>query len=171
MAGVSDRPRGERLETARLDLFPLAPEAAAALSDDRDQAARIIGATLHPDWPHSNLLDALPMHAAAAAEDARFGIWVIVERASQTVIGDIGFFGPPTPEATVEIGYSVVPDRRRRGYATEAAAALVDWAHRQPNVSAVLARCEEDNLPSIRTLERLGFDRRGKIDQMLAWRL
>ena len=168
---MSEDAGGERLETARLELFPLAPEAAAALSDDRDQAARIIGASLDADWPHPDLLGALPMHAAAAGQDARYGIWVIVERASQTVVGDIGFFGPPTPEATVEVGYSVVPDRRRRGYATEAAAALIGWARQQPNVSAVLARCEEDNVPSIRTLERLGFARAGKVDRMLAWRL
>ena len=113
----------------------------------------------------------LPMQAATAPDDAHFGVWVIVERASDTVIGDIGFFGSPTVEGTVEIGYSVVADRRRRGYATEAVAALVGWAKRQPNVSAVLARCDEHNVPSIRMLERLGFARTGKIDQLLAWRL
>jgi ribosomal-protein-alanine N-acetyltransferase len=168
---VSDRPGTQRVQTERLELFPLPPTAAAALPDNRQGAQQIIGATLHPDWPHRDLLDVLPRHAAAAPGEARFGIWLIVERASETVVGDIGFFGPPTPEGTVEIGYSIAADRRRRGYATEAALALIEWARREANVSAVLARCEEDNVPSIRTLERLGFARTGSIDHLLAWRL
>ena len=90
---------------------------------------------------------------------APFGVWVIVERATGTVVGDIGFMGPPDDRATVEIGYSVVPDRRRRGYATEAARAMVGWALRRPDVNAVVAGCDEDNVASIRTLERTGFDR------------
>jgi [ribosomal protein S5]-alanine N-acetyltransferase len=159
------------LETERLALFPLPPAAAAALPDNRDQAATVIGASLAPDWPQPELLDVLPIQAATAADDADFGVWVIVEQASDTVVGDIGFFGSPTVEGTVEIGYGVVPDRRRRGYATEAAAALIAWVRAQPNVSAVLARCDEDNVPSIRMLERLGFSQTGKIDQLLAWRL
>lgn len=169
---MSDGPGTDRLQTARLELFPLAPEAARALPDDRRRAAELLGAVLPPDWPHEDLLDfPLPRQAAgASAEDARWGIWVIVDRASETVVGDIGFFGPPQPEATVEIGYFIVADQRRRGYATEAAAALIDWVEAQPNVTAVLARCEEDNVPSILTLERLGFARTGKIDELLSWR-
>ena len=168
---IIDGPGPDRLQATRLELFPLAPEAAQALPDERPRAAELIGAALHPDWPHEELLDhPLPRQAAATAEDARWGVWVIVERASGTVVGDIGFFGPPTPDATVEIGYFIVADRRRRGYATEAAAALIGWAQTQPNVTAVLARCEEDNVPSILTLERLGFARTGKIDELLSWR-
>jgi RimJ/RimL family protein N-acetyltransferase len=41
-------------------------------------------------------------------------------RATGMVIGDIGFRGPPDAAGIVEIGYSVVAGRRRRGYATEA---------------------------------------------------
>ncbi len=167
----TEREQAERLQTERLELFPLPPAAAAALPDNREEVARIIAANRSPEWPQPDLLDVLPRQAAGAPEDARFGAWVIVERASNTVIGDIGFFGPPTPEATVEIGYSIVPDRRRRGYLTEAASALIDWAKRQPGVSAVLARCDPDNLASIRTLQGLGFSQTGQVDQFLAWRV
>jgi RimJ/RimL family protein N-acetyltransferase len=34
----------------------------------------------------------------------------------------------------------------------------------------VIARCDSDNLPSIRTLERLGFTRTGESDVQIAWR-
>jgi len=157
--------------TDRLELFPLPCAAAAALPADREVAAEAIGAGLSPDWPAIDLLDVLPMHAAAGSERAHYGVWVIVERATRMVVGDIGFFGPPGADATVEIGYSVVPGSRRQGYATEAARALVAWAREQPGVDTVLAACEEGNTASIRTLERIGFSRCGSGDGRLRWRL
>lgn len=150
-----------RRRTQRLELLPLDPQAAAALPHNRAAAAELIGAHLSPSWPARDLLDVLPLQAAAGAEQARYGVWAIIERSSRTVIGDIGFFGPPGPEKTVEIGYSIVADRRRHGYATEAATTLIDWALSQPGIEVVIARCEESNHPSVRTLERLGFSRTG----------
>jgi ribosomal-protein-alanine N-acetyltransferase len=79
------------------------------------------------------------------------------------------FFGPPN-DRTVEIGYSIVPEHRRRGYATEAARALIAWARGQAGVDTVLARCNDDNQPSIRTLERLGFARAGEAESQIHWR-
>jgi ribosomal-protein-alanine N-acetyltransferase len=131
----------------------------------------MIGAQLAADWPAADLLDVLPMQAAASPETARFGVWVIIERHTSTVVGDIGFFGPPGVDQTVEVGYSVVPDRRERGYATEAARALLGWALAQPGISTVVAGCEPTNLPSIRTLERLGFVHVEPVGDQLRWRL
>jgi RimJ/RimL family protein N-acetyltransferase len=159
------------MSTERLVLRPLPPAAAGALPDDRETAARVIGATLAPEWPHRDLLDVLPLQAAAAPPEEHFGVWVMIERETQRVIGDLGFLGPPAADGTIEIGYSVISNRRRRGYATEAARALVDWALRQPGVRAVVAGCDKENAASIRTLERLGFSRTGETDGQLRWRI
>ncbi|HUA45021.1 MAG TPA: GNAT family N-acetyltransferase [Solirubrobacteraceae bacterium] len=161
---------GQRLDTSRLALLPLDPAAAAALPDGRISAAQVIGAELSADWPASDLLDVLPMQAAIPPEQAHYGVWVILERTTNTVIGDIGFFGPPGPDGMLEVGYSIVPDRRRRGYATEAARALVGWALEQPNVRTIVAGCDENNQGSIRTLERVGFSRTGRVESQLRWR-
>ena len=100
-----------------------------------------------------------------------FGVWVIIERDTATVIGDIGFHGPPNETGTVEIGYRVILDRRGRGYATEAAVAIVDWALSRPNVRAVVAGCDSrGNDPSVRTLERVGFRKTGEVDGQVSWR-
>jgi ribosomal-protein-alanine N-acetyltransferase len=136
--------------------------AAAALLDDREEASRILGATLPVEWPQPDLLDVLPLQAAASAEAESFGVWLMIERESLSVVGDIGFLGPPDEAGSIEVGYSVIPNRRRRGYATESAAAIVEWALSQPNVQAVVAGYDRDNAPSIRTLERLGFHRTTK---------
>jgi RimJ/RimL family protein N-acetyltransferase len=160
-----------RLETARLDLRPLPAKVATALQLDREEAAQLLGATLPPDWPQQDLVDLLPGQAALGLQDERFGIWVLVERATGNVIGDAGFLGRPDADGLVEIGYSVIPAARRRGFATEAAGALVNWALRRRGVRAVLAACDQDNTPSVRTLERLGFTRTTEQEGKVHWRL
>jgi len=159
------------LQTTRLELRPLPAAAAGALPEDRESAARLLGVTLSVEWPHGDLVELLPPQAAASLDDEAFGVWVIIERESATVVGDIGFTGPPGADRTVEIGYSVVPDRRGRGYATEAARALVDWALSQPQVGVLVAGCDQENAPSIRILERIGFIRTGDTNGQLRWRL
>ena len=164
---MNDRP----LRTTRLELRPLPSAAAGALPDDRETAARLLGVVLPPAWPQADLLDVLPLQAAAAHSEERFGVWVVIERESKTVIGDIGFIGPPGEDNTVEIGYSVIPDRRGRGYATEAARAFVDWALRQPRIDSVVAGCDNKSVPSIRILEGIGFVRSSESVGQLRWRL
>ncbi len=159
------------IRTGLLDLRPLPVDAAAALPDDRETAADLLGARLSPEWPQPDLVEALPVFAAAEPKQEGFWAWVIIERAANAVVGDVGFVGPPGEDGTVEIGYSVVPARRGRGYASEAARAVVDWALGQPGVRSVVAGCDPDNVPSIRILERLGFARTGERDGHLRWRL
>jgi ribosomal-protein-alanine N-acetyltransferase len=180
-SGTNDRVRSDRpdvdrsrsmstrVQTVRLELIPLPPAAAAVLPGNRYEAERLLGATLHPEWPLRGLLDVLPLHAAASGRGLIFGIWVLVEREKKTVVGDAGFKGPPEG-GVVEIGYSVTPNRRRRGYAGEAARALVDWALAQDGVDAVVAGCAPDNVASVRTLERLGFIRTGLEGDEVRWR-
>jgi len=158
------------LLTDRLELKPLPVKAAAALPEDREMVGRALGSQLSEEWPDPNLFDVLRRHAGASVDTECFGVWVMIERSSGTVIGDIGFHGPPDDQGTVEIGYSVVPSRRRRGYATEAAGALVEWARSQPNTNVILAGCDPNNVPSIRTLERVGFRRTGEANGEIRWR-
>lgn len=159
------------LHTARLELRPLPAPAAHALPADRETSARLLDAKLPAEWPHDDLLDVLPLQGASTPETAPYGIWVLIERRSRTVVGDAGFLGPPGEDETIEIGYSVVPDRRGRGYATEAVSALVAWALEQPGVSGVVARCTPHNTPSVRLLERLGFRRTGVEAEHVRWRI
>lgn len=152
------------MTTDQLELRPLPLAAARALPDDRKAAGRVIGAVVPNEWPLPDLLDVLPIH------EPPFGIWVMVERETETVVGDVGFLGPPDESGTVEIGYSVLPDRRRRGYATEAARGLTAWALEQPGVRAVSATCEAGNIGSVRALERAGFSRKAEENGLVRWR-
>ena len=54
------------------------------------------------------------------------------------------------------IGYVVVPEFRRRGYATLILRHALDIAHRRLGIDRVLVTCDEDNVGSIKTIEKNG---------------
>ena len=65
---------------------------------------------------------------------------------------------PPAPYR-IEIGlyYEVRPDHRGRGYATEAARALVDFAFTELQLGRIVATTERDNLASQAVMRHLGM--------------
>ena len=158
------------IRTAQLILRPLPPGAAALLPGDRAGAAALVGAPRGDEWPLSDILELMPVFALGSEAEAPFGVWVMVETETDTVVGDIGFIRPPDDAGEIEVGYSVVPSRRRRGYATEALAALVAWAFEQPGVTAILAGTDPDNDPSQRVLRSAGFEVTDATPAEIRWR-
>ena len=165
-----DAPVAIELRTERLTLRPVPQSVAARLPDDRSGAAAILGVSLDDDWPLADVLDMMPVQASGSAATG-FGVWVVVERAANVVVGDIGFIGPPDDAGSIEMGYSIVPSRRRRGYATEATTAITAWVLDQPGVSAVVAETEASNEASARVLTRVRFAHTGATPTMVQWRL
>ena len=54
------------------------------------------------------------------------------------------------------IGYVVVPEFRRKGYATEILRQALDIARNELGLARALVTCDDDNLGSIRTIENNG---------------
>lgn len=54
------------------------------------------------------------------------------------------------------IGYAVVPEFRRRGYATEILRLSLQIAREKHGIARVLVTCDDDNIGSIKTIERSG---------------
>ncbi|MBB6455348.1 ribosomal-protein-alanine N-acetyltransferase [Salirhabdus euzebyi] len=99
-----------------------------------------------------------------------WGVWFVVDKESNTVIGDIGFKGKPNDHHTVDIGYGVHPTYQGKGIATEAVRGLIDWAFQQ-NVEIVTADCLQDNIPSIKVLEKIGMTKTKTHDDMFYWEI
>jgi [ribosomal protein S5]-alanine N-acetyltransferase len=100
-----------------------------------------------------------------------WGVWFVILRENHQVIGDIGFKGKPNEQKTVEIGYGIIPAAQNKGFATEAVQGLIDWAFSSGQVEKVIAECLEDNIASIRVLEKIGMERTFAKDEMLYWEL
>lgn len=83
--------------------------------------------------------------------------WLMVNKDKNVIVGNACFMGEPNEKGEVEIGYGVYPRYRKRGYMSEAVAALRKWALEQKGVSAVTACTDKDNLASQRVLEKCGM--------------
>lgn len=89
--------------------------------------------------------------------------FVMVERTSGEPVGSCAFKGPPDADGVVEIGYGVDEAHWGRGYASESARALAEWALRIEGVRVVRAHTRHDGAASIRVLEKCGFERVGDV--------
>jgi ribosomal-protein-alanine N-acetyltransferase len=74
-----------------------------------------------------------------------------------TLIGGLGFLGPPNSVGETAIGYSLLANYHRQGLCPEGVSALVDWAFGHPELQMLLIRTHPQHRPSIRVAEKLGF--------------
>lgn len=94
----------------------------------------------------------IDMHLEELKKDDQmknWGVWFVIRRDNQQVIGDVGFKGKPDDYNTVEVGYGMIPEAQNKGFATEAVKAITDWAFSSGQVEKVIAECSIDNQPSI----------------------
>lgn len=89
-----------------------------------------------------------------------FAMFSIVEKATGRWLGQLG---PWRPEGWPgnEVGWVFHPDAQGKGYATEAAAAAMDWAFENLGWKDVIHCIDPDNVPSQRVAERLGSRNKG----------
>ena len=85
--------------------------------------------------------------------------------ATGTVVGDVGLCWRSQVHRQAEIVYSFHPDHRGRGYATEAAEAMVDLAFTGLGAHRVSGRLDARNTASARVLERLGLHHQAHLVQ------
>jgi RimJ/RimL family protein N-acetyltransferase len=146
------------IETGRLTLRPSVPgdfDAMHAMRSDAEVARFLYEGPLTPDETRS-LLE----RKIAATAWAREGDWLsgaVVERASGVTVGDVGLCWVSERDRTAEIGFVFDPRYQGKGFATEAARALVDWAFDSAGLHRVIGRTEARNAGSVRVLEKLGM--------------
>jgi RimJ/RimL family protein N-acetyltransferase len=140
------------IASARLDLVLETPKEVLAWIENLPPADR---AEVSPDW--------LARVRATAADDPWSLSYRVIERASGSPVGHAAFKGPPDAEGVVEIAYGIDPEYRGRGFATEAAAALFEFARGSRRVRKVRAHTKADNGESARVLTKCGFQMLGEV--------
>jgi ribosomal-protein-alanine N-acetyltransferase len=166
--GAPDAERSRLLiETERLELVAGTPEMARAELDGVRHLAPLLNAEVPASWPPELYDEGAIRYSLArmeeAPEAAGWWLWYFVLRAGdaatprRVLVGVGGFKGPPSDDGTVEIGYSIVSDYQRRGYASEAVRGFVAHAFALPSVRRVIAETLPDLAASIGVLERSGF--------------
>jgi [ribosomal protein S5]-alanine N-acetyltransferase len=115
----------------------------------------------------------LSMLEASSEIDPWVHGFTLIHESSGTAVGSCGFKGPPDAEGMVEIAYAIAPEHQGKGYATEAAAALVTYAFGSDAVRLVRAHTLPMPNASTRVLTKCGFQKVGEVidpDDGLVWR-
>ena len=156
------------ITSSRLDLIPFTLDfMRASLAHDTDTCSWILGATVPPEWPQPDYRYVLDLRIGQLEADPSLQPWLMramVDRETHAMVGDIGFHTAPAPEYllphspnAVEFGFGVFPEFRRRGYAREAAKAMMHWATDNHGVTEFIMTIRPDNLASQALAAQLGF--------------
>ena len=139
----------------------------ALAAKDLATASREMGAKV-PMWVADELENFLKFRLGQLRLDPTIRVWlgramVLTEDdGSRRVVGSIGFHGPPDAQGRLEVGYSVDPPFRRRGYASESVKAMFDWAHREHGITRFVASISPDNQASLNLTAAYGFKQVGE---------
>jgi [ribosomal protein S5]-alanine N-acetyltransferase len=90
----------------------------------------------------------------------QFG-FAIIHKADNVLIGTCGFPGPPDSDGVAEIAYGIAPKYQGRGYATETAKALIEFATKDPRVETIRAHTLAETNASTRVLQKCGLKKIG----------
>jgi len=84
-------------------------------------------------------------------------VLAVVRRDRERVIGEVNLLWVSRRHRQGEIGFVFNPDHQGRGFATEAARALLSLGFDDLGLHRIVGRCLAGNLPSARLMERLGM--------------
>jgi RimJ/RimL family protein N-acetyltransferase len=143
----------------------------AFLAGDRAAAGRLVDFAVPDEFP-GDALDLVRLRRDQVREWPTWLPWslraIVLRDPARAMVGYANFHGPPgindlgTPDAA-ETGYTVFAPYRGRGFATEVAQAMMDWATETHGVRHFISGVAPDNGPSLRVNDKLGFVRTGQV--------
>jgi RimJ/RimL family protein N-acetyltransferase len=127
------------------------------------ELARLLGVKAPPSWPPqfggAETREWMRSLLRKHPDEPAYASWYLI--AHGELVGTVGYKGPPDAEGLVEIGYSVVEERHRRGYASAGVALVTRRALADRRVTVICAETLPDGLASQGVLIKAGFARAG----------
>lgn len=117
------------------------------------KAMRYIGSG--QPWSEARMRESM-RHKLAQLADRGFTLYTVVRRVDSQVVGDCGL-NVWSDTAEIEIGWRLARRHWRRGYATEAASAVFDYARAELALTRLICMVDSANTPSRRIAEHLGL--------------
>ena len=97
--------------------------------------------------------------------------YAVVLKENKKMIGHL-YFNQIKPQEmmTWVLGYIFNPSYHRKGFASEAVRAIVEYAFQNYKAHRIMARCDPENPASWKLLEKVGFRREGHFKQVVTFR-
>ena len=93
--------------------------------------------------------------------------WGIIDKATNRLVGTIGYMDHNEDNATVEVGYSLARWLWNGGYMTEALARVIAYTFEAMDINRIEAQHELENPSSGRVMEKCGMQKEGVLRQRL----
>ncbi len=93
--------------------------------------------------------------------------FAVTLKSTGQLIGNCGVRRDSVGAYEGDIGYELDPDHWNKGYATEAAQAVLHFGFTQVNLHRISAQCVADNAGSAHVLEKLGMRQEGRLRENL----
>ena len=147
------------------------------MCNNRADLSALIGYTVPETFPHfRNAFTHMNAHHDEYGNLPGWTSWFLIDRAESKLIGMAGLGDLSGREC--ELGYEIIPEARRMGFATEGCQAIINWAFAQDDVNRIIAH----TLPiggeeSGGVLKKIGFTFLGECedpdtgDTVLKWSL
>ena len=94
--------------------------------------------------------------SVAMSEEDGKGLWSVLTRESDELIGFCGFWFFHEPPQ-LEILYGIAPSHWGQGIATEAAKAMMSYGFEELRFDCIIASTDAPNLASVRVMQRIGM--------------
>lgn len=149
------------LRTERLRLVAITPKMLEADAAGEGALGRLLGATVTAEWPpehwEPSVLNFILRQFQDEPDTKGWHRFVIYQQAGAypTLVGCVGGF--PRADGEAELGYSTLPEYQRKGFATEAASAFIEYLFTQDRVRGVSAQTFPRLPESIKVMERCGM--------------
>lgn len=164
----------DNLETERLLLIPYTIALCRNILNSDYSDLEVLNIKKGKGWPDEDVLDTLPKiinNLNKVEYPTGFESWMIIKKSSLEVIGDLGFKGYNYDNKNIDLGYGIIKEERRKGYAAEAVSEIIKWAFSNKIVKAITANCLAENTNSIQLLNKFNFTQVKTEDDMIYWNL
>ncbi|HEV2743337.1 MAG TPA: GNAT family N-acetyltransferase [Rubrobacter sp.] len=147
------------IRTDSLRLIAVEPFHVEALSRDKRELAEVLGVAVPEGWPQFPEAFSSPDGGPRRSErpPTAWRGYFFVHPRGRSLVGNGGFTGDPDDSGAVEIGYEIAPEHRNRGFATEAARAMIGYAFAHEEVRAVVAHTLAETNASNAVLRKVGM--------------
>jgi RimJ/RimL family protein N-acetyltransferase len=147
----------EPIQTDRLVLRRSIPEDADRISAYRSDP----NVNRQQGWDRTDVdgvrADIVEMSRRSPGEPGGWVQFTVLDRRDGRIVGDVGLSLAEPEMDVIKVGYTIAPEFQGAGLASEAIAALVDYAFAALGAEAVRAHASASNAPSIRVAEKVGM--------------